>query len=56
MTDLLANRRAVSVAEYEQLYNQQLSSDGQDMQLAGTRTSALLFSWSSTRARVYRRQ
>lgn len=34
LTALLANRRAVSVAEYEQIYRSQLSNDGRDVHLA----------------------
>ncbi|MBY7145615.1 hydroxymethylglutaryl-CoA synthase [Levilactobacillus brevis] len=57
LTDLLANRRAVSVAEYEQLYNQQLSSDGQDMQLAvGQEQAPYYLAGRQHEQRVYRRQ
>ncbi|QMU07507.1 hydroxymethylglutaryl-CoA synthase [Levilactobacillus suantsaii] len=34
LTTLLADRRAVSVAEYEELFQQQLPNNGQDVQLA----------------------
>lgn len=40
LTRLLANRRAVSVAEYEQLYQAQLPNDARDVQLAVGREHA----------------
>ncbi|CAJ1227511.1 hydroxymethylglutaryl-CoA synthase [Levilactobacillus zymae] len=57
LTAMLTNRRAVSVAEYESIFQQQLPNDGRDVQLpVGTDTAPFYLAGRQHQQRQYRRR
>ncbi|GEO68498.1 hydroxymethylglutaryl-CoA synthase [Levilactobacillus acidifarinae] len=57
LTALLTNRRAVSVAEYESIFQQQLPNDGRDVRLpVGTETAPFYLAGRQRQQRQYRQR